>query len=150
MPCSFQNTQLDCCDKAADSNTKLRWRIVPLIFRRKKSGKHKNVDQEFSPNLSPTTGEDYNETQKVYGNKTDQKRNFESRLSWTDGDEATVAGVEKLEEASCEISSSEARPLQREESFPGRQHNGSLSKYEAKKRLLSWRKTTIVRKNSEQ
>ena len=45
---------------------------------------------------------------------------------------------------------SSIRPLQRGESFPGRQAAGTLSKHEARRRLLSWKKTTIVRKNSEQ
>ena len=42
-----------------------------------------------------------------------------------------------------------ARELQREHSFPG-QFSGALTKTEARRRLLSWKRTTIARKNSEQ
>ena len=44
---------------------------------------------------------------------------------------------------------SSIRPLQRGESFPAKLGAGTLSKHEAKRRLMSWRRTTIVRKNSE-
>ena len=42
------------------------------------------------------------------------------------------------------------RELERNTSLPGRQERGGLSKEEARRRLMSWRRTTIVRKTSEQ
>jgi len=41
------------------------------------------------------------------------------------------------------------RELQREHSFPGKLTSASLTKHEARRRLMSWKKTTIARKNSE-
>lgn len=86
------------------------------------------------------------------------------RLSWTyggsrekQGGEAEEAGsreneAEKPERVVLRASLVERRELQRGASFPGRLGGGGgqLSKEEAKRRLLSWRRTTIVRKTSEQ
>ena len=90
------------------------------------------------------------------------------RLSWTYGgsrekqggevEEAAGEGeAEKREERDERVvlraSLVERRELQRGASFPGRLAAGGgagLSKEEAKRRLLSWRRTTIVRKTSEQ
>ena len=90
------------------------------------------------------------------------------RLSWTygggrekPGEEIEQQAVEELEaerrterveRAVLRTSLVERRELQRGASFPGRlgATAGGLSKEEAKRRLLSWRRTTIVRKTSEQ
>ena len=89
------------------------------------------------------------------------------RLSWTYGGSREKQGGE-VEEAAREgeaekrerdervvlrASLVERRELQRGASFPGRlaaAGGAGLSKEEAKRRLLSWRRTTIVRKTSEQ
>ena len=63
-----------------------------------------------------------------------------------------IDGAEKPERVVLRASLVERRELQRGASFPGRLGGGGgqLSKEEAKRRLLSWRRTTIVRKTSEQ
>ena len=89
------------------------------------------------------------------------------RLSWTYGGSREKQGGE-VEEAAGEAETEkrerdervvlraslvERRELQRGASFPGRlaaAGGAGLSKEEAKRRLLSWRRTTIVRKTSEQ
>ena len=50
----------------------------------------------------------------------------------------------------AEDHTSSIRPLKRGESLPGKLAAGTLSKHEARRRLMSWRRTTSVRKNSEQ
>ena len=89
------------------------------------------------------------------------------RLSWTYGGGREKPGeeieqqageeleaerrTEQVERAVLRTSLVERRELQRGASFPGRLGGGGgLSKEEAKRRLLSWRRTTIVRKTSEQ
>ena len=78
------------------------------------------------------------------------------RKSWTYGDR--VGSLNRQSSASGEVFDSpgiegnlerEVRELHREHSFPGKVTSGSLSKNEARKRLLSWKRTTTARKTSE-
>lgn len=78
------------------------------------------------------------------------------RKSWTYGDRA--GSLNRQGSASGEVFDEpgvtghlerEARELHREHSFPGKFTSGSLSKNEARRRLLSWKRTTTARKTSE-
>lgn len=78
------------------------------------------------------------------------------RKSWTYGDR--VGSLNRQNSASGEVFDEpgdegnlerEVRELHREHSFPGKFTSGSLSKNEARKRLLSWKRTTTARKTSE-
>ena len=95
------------------------------------------------------------------------KRSLANRLSWTYGYKTSdrnhsmqrKKGMDLVDpepnlefpvlQLEDEDQPSSIRPLQRGESFPGKLAAGTLSKHEAKRRLMSWRRTTIVRKNSE-
>ena len=78
------------------------------------------------------------------------------RKSWTYGDRA--GSLYRQSSASGEVFHDpgddghlerEVRDLHREHSFPGKLSSGSLSKNEARRRLLSWKRTTTARKTSE-
>ena len=95
------------------------------------------------------------------------KKSLTNRLSWTYGYKTSERSYTVLRKKDKDIVSPEPslefpvlqlededqpssiRPLQRGESFPGKLGAGTLSKHEAKRRLMSWRRTTVVRKNSE-
>ena len=80
-----------------------------------------------------------------------------SRKSWTYGDsrgESLSRRISGEGETFDEAGDGprlerEVRELHREHSFPGKFPSGSLSKNEARRRLLSWKRTTTARKNSE-
>ena len=78
------------------------------------------------------------------------------RKSWTYGDRAgslnrqsSTSGEVFDEPEVTDHLEREVRELHREHSFPGKFTSGSLSKNEARRRLLSWKRTTTARKTSE-
>ena len=126
MP-SFQKNS-DFCDNLVEPKI---WKIVPG-FLRKKSQNEKPPEEVTKKHVHKTASE------------TVISENDEGSVLVTDPDYI----IRENEDAEDHHSS--IRPLQRGESLPGKLAAGTLSKHEAKRRLMSWRKTTIVRKNSEQ
>ena len=86
-------------------------------------------------NPSENGHQQYETSNEVITKDSDKSDGLRTRLS-----------LLKLEE---EDQTTYVRPLKRGESFPGTFDSGTLSKQEARRRLKSWRRTTIVRKNSE-
>ena len=121
-----------------------RWRILPAFLRRRSKTPVKEERQE--------------EGEAALAEEQGRKLGMPGRLSWTYGSvrrrpegQAVVEGVgeEQVGEAELRPVAVERRELQRGSSHPG-QGAGGISKEEAKRRLVSWRRTTIVRKSSEQ
>ena len=125
------------------------WKLVPG-FLRKKSQRDKldkfhevtkedltatAISDEESVHLTDRESKDVNNDPPQQSQTAKSTRKLESRQSFTTG----------LNDRSHIMQNFAMRPLQRGESF-----NGTLSKNEARRRLESWRRTTIVRKNSEQ
>ena len=127
------------------------------------------VGREVIDNVEVLDGK----SDEVSDNAKDQQE--KNRFSWTYGSRlngryhsvqrkkglgqgAENVGIDKPFDLTCELTlvkldeadeETKVKPLQRGESFPGSFTNGNLSKREARKRLQSWKRTTIVRKNSE-
>merc|ERR1712083_455823 len=86
----------------------------------------------------------------TYGYKTNDHSNSTHRKKGADlGSRETSVEFPVLQLDKDDHPGSMIRTLQRGESFPGKLAAGTLSKHEARRRLMSWRRTTIVRKNSE-
>ena len=143
------------------------WRILPG-FLRKRSKTPANDDVLDTESKKVEKSEEVLEKEAALRVVEERSRRLgmRGRLSWTYGGSREKQGGE-VEEAAGEneadkveqeeervvlrASLVERRELQRGASFPGRLGSSSgLSKEEAKRRLLSWRRTTIVRKTSEQ
>ena len=119
------------------------------------------------PDYKRTQTEDVGDHQPHQSPAAGAAKSLGSRLSWTYGYKSSdrnssmqrkkgvgqVGAEQSLEFSILKLDEedhpSSIRPLQRGESFPGKLAAGTLSKHEAKRRLMSWRRTTIVRKNSE-
>ena len=107
-----------------------------------KTNEAKNIEENISPcskktlrcRKSLTYGQCYNCDRIRHNTATD--------VSMTDNDDITLEKKSR--------GHSLHRPLYREKSCHQRNNPEFLTKNEARKRLLSWQKTTIVRKNSEQ
>ena len=142
------------------------WRIIP-DFIRKKSGTNKKRQQPGDlkltdvPAVSDTKNEEENVVREAVNRDLGKKSQLNCRKSWTYGycsvcDRGLKQCIE--EGKNCDSSRQnlgenvdyvrKVKELQREHSFPGHS-SGSLTKNEAKRRLMSWKKTTIARKNSE-
>ena len=133
----------------------------PLIRKRSKTPANDNAPDAKS--REEEKSEEKEAALRVVEERS-RRLGMRGRLSWTyggsrekQGGEAEEAGsreneAEKPERVVLRASLVERRELQRGASFPGRLGGGGgqLSKEEAKRRLLSWRRTTIVRKTSEQ
>ena len=142
------------------------WRILPG-FLRKRSKTPANDDAVDAKGREVEKSEQVleNEAAMRVVEERSRRLGMRGRLSWTyggsrekqeaeveeAGGENEVGKPEHQERVALRASMVEKRELQRGASFPGRLGaGGGLSKEEAKRRLLSWRRTTIVRKTSEQ
>ena len=120
-----------------------RWRILPAFLRRRSKTPVKEERQE--------------EGEAALVEEQSRKLGMRGRLSWTygsvrrrpEGEAVEGVGEEQVEEVELRPAAVERRDLQRGSSHPG-PVAGGISKEEAKRRLVSWRRTTIVRKSSEQ
>ena len=125
------------------------WRIVPAFLR--KRSKTPVAQEEPGPE-EPSEVPPAPPAGKEEGRS---KLELRQRLSWTYGGSRANRRVEtepaERQEVMRSTSVVERRELQRGSSFPGRLGAaGGISKEEARRRLVSWRRTTIVRKTSEQ
>ena len=149
------------------------WKLLPKCFRgktdpslaKKKKGGEKMsmLDVTFSP-VRPTyqdrerkkdeTGFETNEPKNIEENiSLPSKKKLKCRKSLTYGQCYNCDRVKHTPSRDTDDKTTENslhRPLHREKSCHRRDHPEFLTKNEARKRLLSWQKTTIVRKNSEQ
>lgn len=142
------------------------WRILPGFLRkRSKTPANDDVPDAKSRDVEKSEEVLENEAAMRVVEERSRRLGMRGRLSWTYGGSREKQGgeveeaageneaekVEQEERVVLRASLVERRELQRGASFPGRLGaGGGLSKEEAKRRLLSWRRTTIVRKTSEQ
>ena len=142
------------------------WRILPGFLRkRSKTPANDHVPDAKSREVEKSEEVLENEAAMRVVEERSRRLGMRGRLSWTYGGSREKQGgeveeaageneaekVEEEERVVLRASLVERRELQRGASFPGRLGaGGGLSKEEAKRRLLSWRRTTIVRKTSEQ
>jgi len=143
------------------------WRILPGFLRKRSKTPANDVAPDGKRREEEKSEEMLeNEAALRVVEERSRRLGMRGRLSWTyggsrekQGGEAEEAGgeneaekPEQQERVVLRASMVERRELQRGASFPGRlgAGGGGLSKEEAKRRLLSWRRTTIVRKTSEQ
>ena len=153
------------CENFSVTESKV-WRILPDFIRKKSGGNKKRQQPEDLkltdvPAVSDTKNDD--EENAVTGEVVRDlgKKSLSCRKSWTYGycsvcDRGLKQCIE--EGKNCDNNGQnvgenvdyvrKVKELQREHSFPGHS-SGSLTKNEAKRRLMSWKKTTIARKNSE-
>ena len=129
------------------------WKILPE-FMRKKSGTNNNKKQRVTEICNNTKTDDSKDVTTAAQDLT-TKRQLGCRKSWTYGDRRSCDRCQtptpETEPTTCSNKHVRSvKELQREYSFPGKFSSGSLTKNEAQRRLQSWKKTTIVRKNSEQ
>ena len=129
------------------------WRIVPAFLRKRSktpvAQEEPGTEEPAEVPPAPPAGRAPAEGRS--------KLELRQRLSWTYGGNRANRRVEtepvaaERQEVARSTSVVERRELQRGSSFPGRLGAaGGISKEEAKRRLVSWRRTTIVRKTSEQ
>ena len=167
------------CQENSDTDERKIWKIVPGFLRKKsrnvkqkppeyqevtRDNTNKAAFEEAELLISENESESESDKQvQASDNKQHQRvrQSLANRLSWTYGHKASERsnsthkkreGTDMVEEFPDQGDSQvlpAIRPLQRGESFPGRLAAGTLSKQEARRRLETWRRTTIVRKNSE-
>ena len=160
------------------SKSKIPWKLLPECLRRKSDrsfAKSKKPEETVSVGagvlspVSPSSGDrsykkdetefETNEAKNIEKNTSQySKKKLKCRKSLTYGQcyncdrvKHTTTATD-MDDISLERKTRHSlhRPLSREKSCYRRDNPEFLTKNEARKRLLSWQKTTIVRKNSEQ
>lgn len=158
---------------------RIPWKLLPECLRRKSdrsfAKKKKETEEIVSVSavmLSPVspgcedTGEhkkdetefETNEAKNIVENiSPSSKKKLKCRKSLTYGqchncDRVKISAASDIDNITREEKTRHSlrRPLYREKSCHRKDNPEFLTKNEARKRLLSWQKTTIVRKNSEQ
>ena len=112
------------------------------------TGEHKKDETEFETNEAKNIVENISPS---------SKKKLKCRKSLTYGqchncDRVKISAASDIDNITREEKTRHSlrRPLYREKSCHRKDNPEFLTKNEARKRLLSWQKTTIVRKNSEQ
>ena len=155
------------CDTFTVTESRV-WRIIRDCIRKETPGKKQQQIENFKlGDMACTisdTKTDHLKTDRKDLQILQTKKSLGCRKSWTYGfgarnncDKRTDSEDEDHE--LCDNSGDRVvsenlrrvKELQREHSFPGKMtgSHGSLTKTEARRRLMSWKKTTIARKNSE-
>ena len=148
------------------------WKLLPEFIRKKshqpqqQGGVSQSNKKERLSEMCDTKNDEGKDALTTQTDFKTTKSQLGCRKSWTYGDRQHRSCERCLshspdtvlatcpEETTCHSNKHflHVRELKREHSYPGKfpGSGSSLTKNEAQKRLQSWRKTTIARKNSEQ